>query len=100
MRLGGMGPSSALSNTLAPRETGVPTGINVTGRGFEKIDTPLKPDPAHGKAIYTAQCASCHGGEGQGTKIRKAAMCTLRSGARTRSMWALAWRACTRRPRS
>jgi thiosulfate dehydrogenase len=34
----------------------------------EKIDTPQKPDPTHGQAIYTAQCASCHGGEGQGTK--------------------------------
>ncbi len=48
--------------------TGVPTGTNVTGRGFEKMDTSLKPDPAHGKAIYTAQCASCHGAEGQGTR--------------------------------
>jgi len=48
--------------------TGVPIGTTVTGRGFEKIDTSLMPDPVHGKTIYTAQCASCHGAEGQGTK--------------------------------
>lgn len=48
--------------------TGVPTGTNVTGRGFEKIDTSLVPNREQGKAIYAAQCASCHGAEGQGTK--------------------------------
>ncbi|KJK25291.1 cytochrome C [Burkholderiaceae bacterium 16] len=48
--------------------TGVPTGTNVTGRGFEKIDTSLVPDRVHGKAVYAAQCASCHGAEGQGTR--------------------------------
>lgn len=47
--------------------TGVPTGSNVTGRGFEKIDTSLVPNAMHGKAVYAAQCASCHGAEGQGT---------------------------------
>ncbi|MGT2493202.1 c-type cytochrome [Cupriavidus basilensis] len=26
------------------------------------------PDRVHGKAVYAAQCASCHGAEGQGTK--------------------------------
>ncbi|MDF3835990.1 c-type cytochrome [Cupriavidus basilensis] len=46
--------------------TGVPAGTNVTGRGFEKIDTALRPDRAHGRAVYAAQCASCHGAEGQG----------------------------------
>lgn len=48
--------------------TGVPTGTSLAGRGFEKIDTSLKPDLAHGKVIYGAQCASCHGAEGQGTR--------------------------------
>lgn len=46
--------------------SGVPTGTNVTGRGFEKIDTTLKPDREHGKAIYAQRCAACHGAEGQG----------------------------------
>lgn len=48
--------------------TGVPTGTNVVGRGFEKIDTSLVPNREHGKSVYEAQCASCHGAEGQGTK--------------------------------
>ena len=46
--------------------TGVPTGADVTGRGFEKIDTALRPDPAHGKAVYGEKCVSCHGAEGLG----------------------------------
>jgi len=48
--------------------TGVPTGTNVVGRGFEKIDTSLVPNREHGKSVYEAQCASCHGAKGQGTK--------------------------------
>lgn len=48
--------------------TGVPIGANVTGRGFEQIDTTLVPNRVHGKVVYAAQCASCHGAEGQGTK--------------------------------
>lgn len=47
---------------------GVPTGTSVPGRGFEKIDASLVPDRQHGKAVYAAQCASCHGSDGQGTK--------------------------------
>jgi thiosulfate dehydrogenase len=46
--------------------TGVPAGAGISGRGFVKIDTALKPDLAHGKTVYAAQCASCHGAEGQG----------------------------------
>ncbi|AOZ02805.1 cytochrome C [Cupriavidus sp. USMAHM13] len=46
--------------------TGVPVGHDVAGRGFEKIDTALVPDSKHGAALYAAQCASCHGAEGQG----------------------------------
>jgi thiosulfate dehydrogenase len=48
--------------------SGVPVGTNVTGRGFEKIDTALVPNREHGKAVYAAQCASCHGADGQGMK--------------------------------
>lgn len=46
--------------------SGVPVGTNVTGRGFEKIDTALTPDREHGKAVYAQRCAACHGAEGQG----------------------------------
>ena len=46
--------------------TGVPTGVNVKGRGFGALDQKLKPDGAHGKEVYAAKCASCHGAQGQG----------------------------------
>jgi len=48
--------------------SGVPTGTNVTGRGFEKIDTALVPNRENGKAVYAAKCASCHGADGEGMK--------------------------------
>jgi thiosulfate dehydrogenase len=47
--------------------TGVPTGTNVAGRGFEEVDISLVADRGHGKVVYAAQCASRHGVEGQGT---------------------------------
>jgi thiosulfate dehydrogenase len=48
--------------------TGVPTGTPMAGRGMGKVDTALKPDPKHGKQIYTQKCASCHGAQGEGLK--------------------------------
>ena len=47
--------------------TGVPTGREVIGRGFRDIKSPAAADPVHGKALYVAQCAACHGANGQGT---------------------------------
>lgn len=35
------------------------------GRGLVALPD-LKPDPAHGREIYAAQCAGCHGDHGQG----------------------------------
>ena len=35
------------------------------GRGLVALPD-LKPDPEHGAAIYTAQCAGCHGQHGEG----------------------------------
>ncbi|MBB4104451.1 c-type cytochrome [Allorhizobium borbori] len=40
----------------------------VEGRGVGKIDPGLKPDPANGEKIYAAQCAVCHGADGEGLK--------------------------------
>ena len=48
--------------------TGVATGTAVKGRGFGPVDTQLKPDSSHGKQVYAAKCASCHGAEGLGVK--------------------------------
>lgn len=36
-----------------------------TGRGLVSLPD-LKPDPVHGKEIYAAQCAGCHGEDGNG----------------------------------
>jgi thiosulfate dehydrogenase len=46
--------------------TGVPTGMNVKGRGFGALDQKLTPDAGNGKTVYGAKCASCHGADGQG----------------------------------
>lgn len=35
------------------------------GRGLGKLP-PLTADPVHGKAVYAAQCAGCHGADGIG----------------------------------
>lgn len=49
-------------------ENGYRMNDKIPGRGTGKIDNTLKPNLAHGKEIYTAQCASCHGTNGEGTK--------------------------------
>lgn len=38
----------------------------VAGRGVGKIDTAIKPDVENGRKVYTAQCAVCHGSQGEG----------------------------------
>ncbi len=40
----------------------------VAGRGVGKIDTSLKPNVDNGKQVYAAQCAVCHGENGEGLK--------------------------------
>lgn len=40
----------------------------VEGRGVGKIDRSIVPNPENGKAIYAAQCAVCHGADGEGLK--------------------------------
>ena len=45
---------------------GVPTGVSVEGRGFEKITAAPEPDPARGEALYGEKCASCHQADGAG----------------------------------
>lgn len=49
---------------------GAPTGVVLPGRGYPKLDKPEKPyDPKRGKVVYEAQCAICHGADGQGRKV-------------------------------
>ncbi|MFS8037511.1 c-type cytochrome [Xanthobacter sp. AM11] len=40
----------------------------VEGRGIGKVSQDIKPDPDNGKRIYAAQCAVCHGDNGEGLK--------------------------------
>ncbi len=44
----------------------VPVGVSVEGRGFPKLPSPPTPDPEHGREVYAAKCAACHGADGQG----------------------------------
>lgn len=46
----------------------VPTGTSVKGRGIAPLAQQLKADAGHGGKVFAAQCASCHGAEGQGLK--------------------------------
>ncbi|MCE1236052.1 MAG: c-type cytochrome [Hyphomicrobiales bacterium] len=43
-------------------------GDKVPGRGVGKVDPSIRPDPANGEKIYAAQCAVCHGKDGEGLK--------------------------------
>lgn len=43
-------------------------GAEPAGRGVPTLpDTGYDPNPANGRAVYLAQCASCHGARGEGT---------------------------------
>lgn len=42
---------------------------NIAGRGFGKLKDPaMEPDYQRGKAVFTENCAICHGDEGEGQK--------------------------------
>ena len=45
---------------------GVPTGVEVEGRGFRRIAASHVPDEAHGKQVFAEKCTACHGADGQG----------------------------------
>lgn len=47
--------------------TGAPTGRNLPGYGFPKLDAPPQsPTYANGERVYADKCAACHGPDGQG----------------------------------
>ena len=43
----------------------------VEGRGVGKVSQSIIPNPENGKKIYQAQCALCHGADGEGIKNTK-----------------------------
>ena len=43
-------------------------GDQIPGRGVGKIDKALMPNVDNGKVVYQAQCAVCHGNNGEGVK--------------------------------
>ncbi|WP_242538469.1 c-type cytochrome [Trinickia acidisoli] len=49
---------------------GVQSGAFGPGRGIGSIANAahMTPDPVHGKAVFAARCASCHGADGQGVQ--------------------------------
>jgi thiosulfate dehydrogenase len=44
-----------------------PDQLKYTGRGLEPLPE-LTPDPQHGAQVYAAQCAGCHGSNGEGAR--------------------------------
>ncbi|MFP5418816.1 MAG: c-type cytochrome [Gammaproteobacteria bacterium] len=48
-----------------------PLGVELPGRGYPKLDDPLRePDVKRGQALFEANCAICHGADGQGTQVQ------------------------------
>ena len=45
---------------------GVPTGVDVEGRGFRRVASTHVPDEAHGRQVFADKCTACHGPDGQG----------------------------------
>lgn len=46
---------------------GVPVGTRVTGQGIDSVKSAARGDTANGRQVYVAQCARCHGANGEGT---------------------------------
>lgn len=48
---------------------GAPTGVDLPGRGFLKLQPAAsRHDPARGAQVFAQSCAACHGADGQGQK--------------------------------
>lgn len=58
----------AMLDYMAWLSTPVPPGARVAAPGEGPIDTSLAPDPIRGRVLYAAQCATCHGDNGEGRR--------------------------------
>lgn len=48
---------------------GAPVGATLPGAGYPKFKPPQAPDYARGKKVFEANCALCHGNDGQGQQV-------------------------------
>ena len=51
---------------MAHLSRGVAVGDTVIGRGMPRIPEPAAVDTAEGRRVYAAECARCHGADGEG----------------------------------
>ena len=50
---------------------GAPTGLKLAGQGYPRLAMPPRPyDYARGQDVYQANCAMCHGNDGDGLHVR------------------------------
>ncbi len=48
---------------------GAPVGVELPGRGYPSLDKPAQePDVKRGAGVFSANCALCHGAQGEGTR--------------------------------
>ena len=59
----------ALVSFMAWMSKGVPAGSKLPERGFAPVKGNNPGNIAKGKSLYVAECANCHGAEGQGTFV-------------------------------
>ena len=63
----------ALESYAAFLSRGAPMGAKLPGHGYLKLEKPpLTPDYARGQDVYAANCAMCHGNDGEGQKSEDA----------------------------
>jgi len=58
----------ALLAYIAWLSEGVPTGVEVQGRGFKEFAAPSPPSALRGESLYVTKCAACHGADGEGLR--------------------------------
>ncbi len=56
----------ALETYAAFLAGGAPVGVKLPGQGYPKLAKPESLDIGHGREVYAAKCALCHGGAGAG----------------------------------